>query len=83
MRFHTPEPTDTDLARMAAQKAASERRMSIIDEAPPEWRALINEYPMTIVASFYEDGRSVKTASEQLVYLFGRPLTRQARRRVY
>jgi hypothetical protein len=56
------------------QKAESERRLSIIDEAPPEWRVLCNLFPQDDVAELAGDGYGVRDAARILEERFGRPI---------
>jgi hypothetical protein len=42
----------------AQQKRESERRMSIIDDAPPEWRLLVNIFDPDSVAELAGEGRT-------------------------
>ena len=46
----SPGAAEAMLALLARQKAEAERRMAIVDAAPPGWRDLVNRYPQDAVA---------------------------------
>lgn len=50
----------------AKQKGVSERRMAIIDEAPREWRDLVNEFDPDLVADLAGRGLTSKQARRVL-----------------
>lgn len=62
---------------METQRQAAVRRMQIIDDAPREWRDLINDFPMQTVADLYGKGRAPEHARRQLVFLHGEPVRRR------
>lgn len=54
------------------QKAISEKRMAIIDEAPREWRDLVNDFDPDLVADLAGQGVGVASARAALEHHFGR-----------
>ena len=58
----------------AEQKKESARRMEIIDEAPKEWRDLVNLFDPDDVADLAGDGKGADEARVLLTLRHGRPI---------
>ncbi len=56
------------------QKAAAERRMAVVDQQPPEWNALLQDFPHQQVATVADHTASPQEARRMLEERFGKAI---------